>query len=303
MATWTDLLDPGREELEASLPTAVHPRALDALLAPLAHDHEPRPRIERQDGYVFGVFLVPVAVPEQDEVYYQEVDLVLTRDAIVTVRKSPQHGQPFVCAVGDERQRGGGEVDSTAQVAYEVIDQIAEAYLTVVDRLDDEIDELEDHVEEWPDTRVRARISALRHDILHVRQTLAPTRDAVHRIFDGRVDVEGAELFDRHVELNFSDAYDKLLRAFEGLELARDLVAGVRDYHLAKVANDQNEVMKRLTAVASILLLPTFIVGNYGQNFTNIPELHWRFGYAWSWGLIAVTTALQVWYFRRKRWI
>jgi magnesium transporter len=83
----------------------------------------------------------------------------------------------------------------------------------------------------------------------------------------------------------------------------RDLVAGVRDYHQGKIANDQNEVMKRLTAIASILLLPTFIVGLYGQNFHDIPELHWGFGSGYSWAVIAVTTLLQLWYFRRKRWI
>jgi len=49
----------------------------------------------------------------------------------------------------------------------------------------------------------------------------------------------------------------------------------VRDYSQAKIANDQNEVMKRLAAIASILLFPTFIVGLYGQNFDNMPELHW----------------------------
>ena len=105
------------------------------------------------------------------------------------------------------------------------------------------------------------------------------------------------------IEIHFADAYDKLLRASDGLEISRDLVAGVRDYFQSKIANDQNEVTKRLTAIASILLLPTFIVGVYGQNFRRIPELHWGFGYAWSWGLIIVTTIAQVVYFRRKRWI
>ena len=118
-----------------------------------------------------------------------------------------------------------------------------------------------------------------------MRRTLAPTRDAVRRVVDGRIGLEGAKLFTPDVQLHFADAYDKLLRASDGLELSRDLVAGVRDYSQAKIANDQNEVMKRLTAVASILLVPTFIVGLYGQNFRHIPELHWGFGYWWSWGL------------------
>ncbi len=300
--TWIDLLDPTRAELESTLPPDVHPRALDQLLEPLHRDDEPRPMLEGHGNYVFGVFLVAVAVPERDEVYYQEIDLVLTCARIVTVRKTPDHGDPFDCTAIHELH-GHGEVESTAMVAYHVVDQVAEAFLDLVDTLDGEIDELEDQIETISDIRVRERIGSFRHDLVHIRRALAPTRDAVRRVFDGRVDVEGEELFDRDVELHFADAYDKLLRAFDGLELARDLVAGVRDYHLAKVANSQNEVMKRLTASASIVLLPTVIVGNYGQNFDNMPELHWRFGYAFSWAVILVTTAIQVWWFRRKRWI
>src|SRR5206468_6769864 len=97
------------------------------------------------------------------------------------------------------------------------------------------------------------------------------------------------------VEVAFNSAYDKLLRAFDGLELSRDLIASVRDYLQSKVANDQNEVMKKLTVIASVLLLPTFIVGLYGQNFKHhFPELGWQWGYAWSWGLIVVTTIAQL---------
>ena len=82
-----------------------------------------------------------------------------------------------------------------------------------------------------------------------------------------------------------------------------DLLAGVRDYHQSKVANDQNEVMKKLTVIAALLLLPTFIVGLYGQNFVDIPELRWHWGYGYVWAVIVGTSLLQLWYFRRKRWI
>src|SRR5581483_6804899 len=97
--------------------------------------------------------------------------------------------------------------------------------------------------------------------------------------------------------------YDKLLRAIDGLELSRDLLASVRDYHQSKIANDQNEVTKRLTVIASLLLVPTFIVGLYGQNFVNIPELRWHYGYAYVWGVIAVTPLAQLWIYRRNDWI
>src|SRR5205823_14972639 len=151
---------------------------------------------------------------------------------------------------------------------------------------------------------IRERIASLRHEILEVRRVLTPTRDAARAVLDDRVELDGnVTLFPREIELHFADAYDKLLRGTDGLDLARDLLAGVRDYHQAQVANDQNEVMKRLTVIASVLLLPTLIVGLYGQNLRGAPELRWSHGYLFSWALIVVTTILQIIYFRRKRWI
>ena len=165
-------------------------------------------------------------------------------------------------------------------------------------------DQLEDTVETSPAAMTRVRLSELRHDLLHIRRTLAPTRDAIRRVVDNVVEVtEGQEVFPHEVEVAFNSAYDKLLRAFDGLELSRDLIASVRDYLQSKVANDQNEVMKKLTVIASVLLLPTFIVGLYGQNFKHhFPELGWQLGYAWSWGLIVTTTMAQLLFFRWKKW-
>jgi magnesium transporter len=300
VANWIDLLDPDEDTLRRAWTDALHPRAVDDLLAPTSHDDEPRPKLESHNDYVLGVLLVPVIVADEDRVYYQEVDLVLTTSLVLTVRKTPSNGVPL--DLGTIRS-GRHEGLSAGMIAYHIVEQVAEGFLDLTDDLHAEVDELEDHVEEWANERVRRRLSDLRHDLLQIRRTMAPTRDAVRRVIDNRVELDNGELFPRDVELHFGDAYDKLLRATEGLDAARDLIAGVRDYHQSKVANDQNEVMKRLTVVASLLLVPTFIVGLYGQNFGHIPELHWAQGYGFSWALIVVTTLGQLWYYRRKHWI
>jgi magnesium transporter len=303
MADWIDLLDPTEEELRQALGREIHDRAFEQLLRPALHDDEPRPRLEGQNHYVFGVFLVPVAIREENRVFYQEVDLVATRERVVTVRKTPDQGYPFDC--GLVREAVAREDDDRAGVVvYRLVDEIAEYFLDLVDALDDEIDELEDGIETWPAEQVRQRISDLRHDLLHVRRTVAPTRDAIRRVVDRRLDVgEGPEVLPRDIELDFADVYDKLLRAVDGLDFSRDLLASARDYQQAKIANDQNEVVKRLTVIAALLLVPTFIVGVYGQNFKHIPELNWGFGYWWSWGLIIVTTLIQLAIFRWMGWI
>ena len=300
-ANWIDLVDPSEEELRKQAPTDLDPTALELLLAKPQHEDEPRPTIQSHGDYVFGVLLVAVAVPDEDDIFYQEVDLVIHKDALLTVRKTPpgRHPCEFESIVKTVRPD-----DSPGMIAYRIVDEIAERYLTLVDAVDEEIDELEDKVEDQPAEKTRARISSLRHDLLHIRRTLAPMRDAVRRVVDDVVEVEeGDEVFPHDVEIAFGSAYDKLLRAFDGLEFSRDLLASVRDFQQSQISIDQNEVTKRLTVIASLLLVPTFIVGVYGQNFVNIPELHWHFGYAYSWGVIVATTIGQLWFFRRKNWI
>ena len=303
MAEWIDLLDPSAKEVHDALPREIHDRALDMLLQPAVHDDEPRPRLEGHQDYVFGVILVPVCIREEDRVFYQEVDVVATRERLVTVRKTPERGHPFDPSPAQESVRAAGDVHA-GELLYRLVDLIAEYFLDLIDALNDEIDELEEGIDAWTSQQVRTRISQLRHDLLHVRRTVAPTRDAIRRVVDRRLDVgEGPEVLPREIELDFADVYDKLLRAVDGLDLSRDLLSSARDYQQAKIANDQNEVTKRLTVIASVLLVPTFIVGLYGQNFYHIPELGWGFGYWWSWGWIVLTTVMQLAFFRWLGWI
>jgi magnesium transporter len=298
---WVDVLDPSSASLAEVLPAGVHRLALERLKATPRHDDDPRPRLETHGDYLFGVLVVPTVSTGKDLVL-QEVGFIASRDTLITVRKTPSGVGPYEC--GDLVVVANREHRPAGMCLYMLFDDVAERFLALVDSFDADIDELEDHVEEWEASRIRERIGSLRHDILHVRRVLTPTRDAARAVLDNRVELEGEpQLFPHDVELHFADAYDKLLRATDGLDLSRDLLAGVRDYHQAQVANNQNEVMKRLTVIASVLLLPAFIVGLYGMNVKGIPEYDWANGYLWAWALIIVTTIGQIVYFRRKRWV
>jgi magnesium transporter len=297
---WIDLIDPTEEVLRKHLPPNLRPTALAALLEPHVHDDEPRPRVESHGDYIFGVFLVPVEVPDEDRLYYQEVDFIATKDVLVSVSKTPPGEEPFDPQEAKESCRVH---DPVGMFVYHLVDEIAERYLDLIDALDDEIDELEDLVATKPAPEVGRRLRELREDVRGIRRTLAPTRDAVHKIVDDRIELDDGELFPRDVEIAFGDAYDKFMRSSEGLDSSRDALASVRDYLQGKISVDQNEVMKRLTMIASLLLVPTFIVGLYGQNFHHIPELGWSFGYWWSWGWIVATTIGQVALFRWKKWL
>ena len=128
---------------------------------------------------------------------------MMTRDVLVTVRKTPPDGPPALAPA--PAQDACRTEDNVAQMAYHLVDDIAESFLDLVDALNEEIDELEDHVEEWEHERVRTRLSSLRHDMLHIRRTLGPTRDAIREVVDNRIEFEGDEVFTHDVELNFGE--------------------------------------------------------------------------------------------------
>jgi magnesium transporter len=212
---WVDLVDPTEAELRTQLPEHIHATARAALLAPHVHDDEPRPRIESHGDYILGIFLLPVVVADEDRVFYQEIDMIATTRQLVSISKTPPGEQPFDPQPAKEACRTHEDV---GMFVYHLVDTIAERYLDLVDSLDDEIDDLEDLIVDHPVRVVAIRLRELRHDVRGIRRTLAPTRDAVHKIVDNRVELDEGELFPRDVEIAFGDAYDKLLRASEGLE-------------------------------------------------------------------------------------
>ena len=285
---WIDLVDPDEAELERQFGKQLHPRAIERLLEPAKHEDEPRPTIERQGDYVFGVVLVAVAVPEEDRVFYQEIDIVLTHELVLTVRKTPPGEQPYDTSDVHAACNADGDDDRPGMVLYRLLDDIAERYLDLIDSMNDEIDDLEDHVEVWSRLLSASGSPGFVTTCCTCVVRSPPRATPSGGWWTAASAPKGRSSSRPSSALHFGDAYDKLLRASDGLELSRDLVSGVRDYSQAKIANDQNEIVKRLTAIASILLVPTFIVGIYGQNF-EFPEMNWgSWATAWSWGLILV---------------
>ena len=282
------------------MPIQVDPEVVEVLSARPGDGREPRPLLESHGAYVFGVLVAIHPLPHEDRVRYQEVDLVATPGVVVTVRKTPGGGgEPFdVSALhpaADQRAHAG-------ELVHRLVDEVMESFLEALDAAYAEIEELEDGLDTWEPKRVRMRLADLRHELLHGRRTVAATRAAVRRVLDGRIEVGDHALFPPHVERLFSDTYETLVRVTEELDIARDLLAGVRDHHQSRVVEGQGEVAKKLTVIAALVLVPSFIVGYYGQNFEPaFDDWYWSMGV--STGLIVVSTLIQLAIFRWRRWI
>src|SRR5204863_10140790 len=137
MAEWIDLIDPSPDEIRAKLPRAVQESALQLLVAPPRHEDEPRPTLQAHGDYLFGVFLVAVAVPEEDRVFYQEIDVVVTHDTLLSVSKTPPNEHPY-----DPRpvRESCHPDDEAGMMLYRLVDDIVGHYLDFGDALDEEVE-------------------------------------------------------------------------------------------------------------------------------------------------------------------
>ena len=248
---------------------------------------------------MLAVLAHPVTHPGEARVEYLELDVIATPTTVLTIRKTGPRGD--VAPVDGITARVDADA-SCGGVFHGAVDDAADAFLELVDGIYEAIDELEGDIEHLSGPHVRRRIALLRNELLLARRAASATRGVARRIVDGRVDVGRSELFPPEIEARFVDTYETLVRVTEELDVARDLLGGVRDYYQAKIAEQQNEVAKKLTVIASLVLVPSFIVGFYGQNFAG--EFHaWYWGIGISLGLILATTIVQLALFRWRRWL
>ncbi len=317
LVRWRLLTDPTTTAVQAASPVELSDNDLRALSCDRERSLERvRPRAEvRGDDYVFVQLVLPVVVCDEDRVYSQVVQAVLAPAGALLVATTPEDGAPFEAtelwpdASSDAVVAGA----ATHVVAERLLDVAADRFLRVVADLLDEVEEAEDLVDELADGGPRRvgeasvdparRIRGLRRDLIDVRRLLFPTREALQGIICDRVELECAELFDEAAQGRLRDVDAKLLRAFDSLDTARELVAGLKDHFVSIESHRQNQVVNRLTVVASLLLLPTLIAGVFGQNFDGMPGQHWASGFWLSVLAIVVLSSAQLLVFHWLGWI
>ncbi len=267
----------------------LHPLAVEDIL-----QDRPAPKIEDYGDYLYVVVhgLMPNGADALDTV---ELDVVLTGQWIFT------HHQKSIAveAVRTELARNPRALErGPAFVAHAILDHLVDYYLPVVDTFDDELDQLEAQVVSDPSRAVLQKIFRLKRALQRLRRVAIHQREVLHRLSRGEFDVipEKALPF-------YRDVFDHFVRVADLADGYRDALSGALEAYLSTVSNRMNEVMKALTLIATVFLPLTFIVGVYGMNFDHMPELHWRWGYAATWGVMIVVAVSMVIWFRRRRWL
>jgi magnesium transporter len=288
---WADVVSATPEELaDMGREFDIHPVALEDCQP---HSKQ-RPKVEEYPGHVL---LVAYAAKHgsHGRVELHELDLVAGQNFLVSFHA----GRPIDAESVARRIKAHPELASEGAgfLLYVILDELVDTFFPALDTVGGRVEDLEEAV--FAGSRdVQTQIFTLRKDLIALRRVAGPMRDAMVVLL--RRDLG---LFSREAQRYLQDIYDHLIRVVESVEDYQDLAAGALEANLTVASNRVNTVARNLAGYAAIFAVITMISGIYGMNFDHMPELHWRFGYAWALGLMAFGAGGLWLYFKRKDWL
>jgi magnesium transporter len=248
---WVDCVEASPELITSVAKTlGLHPLVAEDII-----ERNQRAKIETFDDIVH---MVMFALRYQGEVESSEVDIVLGPRFLLTA-----HNRNWDAATQVPSRLGleGVLARGTDYLLYALSDSIVDAYFPVLDRLADEIDQLQDDVMASASEWTLQRLFALKRELLEIRRATSPARE----IFNQLTNREIGAISESHV-LYFRDVYDHLIRVTDELDNYRELVAGTLDIYLTIVNNNLSVIMKRLTGVTVILAGIGAVAGIFGMS-------------------------------------
>jgi magnesium transporter len=183
-------------------------------------------------------------------------------------------------------------------LAYAIMDMTVDHYFSVLEHIGDAIDVLEDDLNGIPDRTLPARIHTYKSQLLQLRRSVWPARDAVTRLAR-----EEHDLIARDTRPFLRDINDHVLQIIDGIDTQREVLVGQLETHVSGISLRMNEIMKILTIISTIFIPLTFIAGIYGMNFRKMPELEADWGYPLVWVAFCAVAFGLILFFRRKKWI
>jgi magnesium transporter len=288
---WVALAEPSDAELQKMQQEfGLHELAVED-----AQSGHQRPKVEEYGDSLF-VVLHTIEI-DGHELRIGEMDIFAGPNYVLSVRTRTRRG------FADVRARCEREPELLKQgpgfVLYALMDSVVDRYFPVLDRLETELEGLEEQMFAGGLARRSLQdLYGLKQRLMTLKHAAAPLLDAVGRLYGGRVPRVCAGTQDY-----FRDVYDHLQRINQSIESGREMIATAISVSLSLITLQENEFTKRLAGVAALVAVPTMIAGIYGMNFKHMPELGWVFGYPMALGLMVGIDAYLFYRLRKAGWI
>ncbi|MCW8860530.1 MAG: magnesium/cobalt transporter CorA, partial [Deltaproteobacteria bacterium] len=256
-----------------------------------------RPRMEEYDNYLFFALKMMRYDPAAGKIRSEQLTMVLGKTFLLTFQEQP--GDVFE-PVRERIRKQKGRIRKVGidYLAYALLDTVVDNYLFIIERLGEEVEDIENEILDNPTHDILFKINAYKREMNYLRKTIRPVREFILQL--SRVD---SDLIQSPTLPFFKDLLDLSNQAVDAIDSYREMLSDHLNIYDSRISNRLNEIMKVLTIFSAIFIPLTFIAGIYGTNFENVPELHFRYSYFIMWGVMVTVALFMLRFFRSKKWL
>ena len=270
---------------------------LHSLLLEDIMNTEQRPKMEDYGDYIFVVMKMLSYDEKDGEIKAEQISLVLGSNYVISFQE--REGNVFDSIRGRMKnekwriRRMGADY-----LIYSLIDVIIDNYFTILEKLGEKIEDLEDELVMNVRPETLRSIHDLKREMLSLRKSVWPLREVVNGLERGE-----SSLIHKSTYVYLRDVYDHTIQVIDTIETFRDMLAGMLDIYLSSISNRLNEVMKFLTVIATIFKPLSFLASLWGMNFKKMPELEFALGYPMALCIMVAVAFSMIILFRKKGWL
>ncbi len=252
-----------------------------------------RPKVEIFDDYLFVTLKTLEVKDTHRGLRVEQLSMVVGKNYLITFQENPEDSFDSI----RERIRtskGKVRTKDAYYLLYLLLDTVVDNYIAVSETFSTQLGILENEVMKRPGEHTQRQILALRKELLDFKRSIDPLKEAVNTIM---------REMDDDIAKYYRDLYDHVIYESENLSMYREIIANLLDLYHSNLGMRMNQIIKVLTIITTIFVPLTFIVGIYGMNFENMPELKTEYGYYIVLILMALIVIAMLYYFRKKKWL
>ena len=284
---WVDFFAPTDNEVAyLSSYFHFHPLAIEDCLF-----MQQRPKVDNYEDHRFFVLHSFDGKIKQAD----EVNLFQSNNFIVSFHNK---SSPTIEKIWEQyKQHPNRTEKGTIYLLYLIIRGVVDSYVPILDRIEDELEEIESDYFVQLEQRTINQIFKIRKELLALRRSLDPLSDLIKEIIHPEEDK-----WKNEQKAFFSDIHDSIIRLLELTEVYRQICMDLIESNAAINSQKANQVMMILTIIATIFMPLTLIVGIYEISLQNMPELRWSYGAYIPLLLLALVAGAMIIWIKRKNW-
>ncbi|MDK2972388.1 MAG: magnesium transporter [Candidatus Sumerlaeota bacterium] len=269
----------------------IHPLILEDILN-TGH----RPKVEESETSIFIVMKVFVGA-ESSERPISQISLLLIPGMVLSFHESEDRVAPMIIERLKSEKSRLRSLGPDALV-HALLDTTVDHFFPALTAFGELAENLELDILDNPRESTMRRIQQMKAELMLIRRAVVPLRDMAKAL-----DESDSDLIGDKTRIYLKDVQDHAIHAAELVETFRDVLSVLTDLYFSSVSHRMNNVMKTLTLVATIFMPLTLLVGIYGMNFENMPELGWKYGYQALWLIMIVSSLAMLAVFKKKKWL